>query len=92
MDLSQALDKGDDEKEDAVPKEEAFWIACGSLRADTFCVQIRLQCKRIAPSHDRDFTGRSKEEKEEEEGEQSAFFSYDCRIARVVCCLLDDRK
>ena len=64
-----------------------------------FCVQIRLQCKRVAPcarhhpgSHDRDFTGRSKEEKEEEEGEESVFFSYDCRIARVVCCLLDDRK
>ena len=92
-DLSQALDKGDDEKRRRSTKGGGFfWIACGSLRADTFCVQIRLQCKRVAPSHDRDFTGRSKEEKEEEEGEQSVFFSYDCRIARVVCCLLDDRK
>ena len=64
-----------------VPEEEEWFDIDGSVKEEWFDIDGSVKAEEwYAP------------EKEEEEGEQSAFFSYDCRIARVVCCLLDDRK
>ena len=94
-DLSRALDESD---KNGIKGEGTFWIACGSLRADSFCVQLRLKCKRTAqrprghhpqssPSRRYCFDDDTEGEEERENLDDSLFFSYDVTVARAVCCL-----
>ena len=89
-DLSRALDESD---RNDTKGGGSLWIACGSLRADTFCVQMRLKCRRPGArrvlcggdSHPQSF---SYDDDNCDDGERNAFFSYDISVARVVCCLM----
>jgi len=81
-DLSRALDESD---KNGIKGEGTFWIACGSLRADSFCVQLRLKCKRTARRYC--FDDDTEGEEERENIDDSLFFSYDVTVARAVCCL-----
>jgi|TARA_B110000483_G_C18200496_1_gene544970 hypothetical protein len=89
-DLSRALDESD---RNDTKGGGSLWIACGSLRADTFCVQMRLKCRRPGArrvlcggdSHPQSF---SYDDDNCDDGERNEFFSYDLSVARVVCCLM----